>query len=81
MNVGANLSITGTAIDLSNLNTNIMLGWQLIGCPYQVAKPLTSIFDTTNCTLIKNFDGFWKPNNGTNSILNIETGKAYFLKL
>ena len=81
MNVGGNLSITGTAIDLSKINLNIVSGWQLIGCPYQVAKPLTSIFNTTNCTLIKNFEGFWKPNNSTNSILNIETGKAYFLKL
>lgn len=54
--------------------------WQLIGCPYQTARPFSILFNATNCTAIKSFDGFWIPNNSSNSIEYMEPGKAYFIK-
>lgn len=54
--------------------------WQLIGCPFQSPIPFPNYFNTANCEMIKNFDGFGMPNGTTNSINNIEPSKAYFIK-
>ncbi|MDA3883721.1 MAG: hypothetical protein PF481_10605, partial [Bacteroidales bacterium] len=54
-------------------------GWNLIGCPFQTPTPFTSDFNSTNCQLIKNFEGFWIPNETANSIENTEPGSAYYL--
>jgi len=77
MNATGDLTLTGT--ESTSTITNTTLGWQMIGCPYQTATQLSSIFNTTNCNTIKNFDGFWYPNGATNSILNLEPGKGYFI--
>ncbi|HPM13555.1 MAG TPA: discoidin domain-containing protein, partial [Bacteroidales bacterium] len=45
-----------------------------------VPTPISNYFNTTNCNMIKNFDGFWVPNGAINSIENFESGKGYFLK-
>jgi len=55
-------------------------GYQLIGCPYQYPAPLSSIFNATNCQSIKDFDGYWLPDNTMNNLSEILPGKAYFLK-
>lgn len=53
-------------------------GWQLIGCPYQNNVGFEKIFNTSNCTVIKDFSGFWIPSGSMNSIINLEPSKAYF---
>lgn len=62
-------------------------GWQLIGYPCTgvgeslfAPRPISNYFNTTNCQIIKNFDGFWVPNGTMNSIQNFEVGKGYFVK-
>ncbi|HPM13270.1 MAG TPA: hypothetical protein PK734_07255 [Bacteroidales bacterium] len=62
-------------------------GWQLIGYPCTgvgellfAPTPISNYFNTTNCKMIKNFDGFWVPFGTTNSIQNFEQGKGYWMK-
>lgn len=82
MNTAGNLVISGTPINslayfpMSTLKT----GWNLFGCPFQSPTPFSDYFNTSNSEIIKNFDGFWIPNETTNSIQNIEPGKGYFIK-
>jgi hypothetical protein len=80
MNVAGTLSITGMPIVIGSIQTNISLGWHLIGCSYQVATPLSSVFSSANITAVKNFDGFWFPNGTMNSISTLVPGKGYFMK-
>jgi endoglucanase len=77
MNSTGTLNVIGSPL-LSGLPA-IKTGLNLIGCPFQSATPLSGLFSATNCSMIKNFDGFWIPNGTTNSILNLETGKGYFI--
>ncbi|MBK8806615.1 MAG: carbohydrate-binding protein [Bacteroidales bacterium] len=79
MNTEGTLSITGTPI-VATLHTTSLQGWTIVGCPFQTAMPLSSYFNTNNCEIIKNFDGYWSPNGMQNSIQNLEPGKAYFMK-
>ena len=78
MNVTRDLTVTGpeTKTGLPTMKT----GWNLIGCPYQTATPLSTLFTPTNASAVKNFEGFWMPNGSVNSIQNLEPGKGYFLK-
>ena len=78
MNTPGTLSIQGmpTSTTLPTTKT----GWNLIGCPYQASNALSSLFNTSNISSVKNFDGFWTPNGTTNSILTIDPGKGYFAK-
>jgi hypothetical protein len=55
-------------------------GWNLVGCPYQTSKALSILFNTTNCTAVKSFEGFWIPGAGLNSITNLDPGKGYFVE-
>lgn len=79
MNTAGTLTLSGMPCKVATSYTAATT-WQLLGCTYKTATPFTSIFDATNCSAIKNFDGFWMPNNNTSSILNIEPGKGYFIK-
>jgi len=78
MNTIGTLQITGAPMD-SKFNPVLQKGWQLIGCQYQNTKAFSSVYDSTQCQSIKNFDGFWIPNGTANSILNFEPGKGYLL--
>jgi len=80
INATGKFVVAGSPLINNNLQFTIKNGWQLIGCPYQTASPFSTYFTTNNCSLIKNFEGFWFPSGTTNSILNIEPGKGYFLK-
>ncbi|MDA3882083.1 MAG: pectinesterase family protein [Bacteroidales bacterium] len=77
MNNAGTLNISGVPIPISNFQ--FLNGWNLIGCPYQVITPFSTDFNTSNCELIKNFDGFWEPNGSLNGIENMEPGKGYFI--
>lgn len=79
MNAAGTLSITGTPFLFSNFQINSFSNFQMIGCPYQIATPLSNFFSASNCEIIKNFEGYWTPNGTTNSIQNFEPGKAYYL--
>lgn len=79
MNVAGSLALFGKPLAQSLIPSTFKTGWQIIGCPYQTATAISSIFNDTNSFKIKNFDGFWIPNGTTNSILNFESGKGYLL--
>jgi PKD repeat protein len=71
------LNIAGQAS--TSVLTTPTTGWQMIGCPFQSAKTIPSVIDSTKVTFIKNFEAFWS-GNPTDLLLTIEPGKGYFLK-
>lgn len=79
MNAVGTLIIQGVTLS-HPLNAKKETGWQLIGCPYQSATPFSQDFDATNCSAIKNFEGFWMPDKTNNSIQYLESGKGYFVR-
>ncbi|MBK8807061.1 MAG: hypothetical protein IPO21_10595 [Bacteroidales bacterium] len=80
MYTAGTLSVTGTPISFSNFQITTFSNWILIGCPFQTPTPFSDYFNTSNCEIIKNFEGFWQPNNVLNSINSIEPGKGYFIQ-
>lgn len=78
MNTAGSLIINGVPTQTVHA-ISLTSGWQLIGCPYQSSTPFTSLFNENNCSVIKNFDGFWKPNSPNSSIEAFEPGKGYFI--
>lgn len=78
MNAAGSISITGTAVtpSIGTLKT----GWQMVGCLYQLATPITTAFTILNITTIKNLDIFWH-SDGAGTLQNIEPGKGYFVKV
>lgn len=79
MNAVGTLIIQGVTLS-HPLNAKKETGWQLIGCPYQSVTPFSQDFDATNCSAIKNFEGFWMPDETNNSIQYLESGKGYFVR-
>jgi len=80
MNIAGSLTFFGKPLTQSLNTLTLKTGWQIIGCPYQTATAISSIFNDTNSLKIKNFDGFWIPNGTANSLTQIVPGKGYFLK-
>lgn len=83
MNTAGTLTISG--IPCTGESFFATTGWQLIGYPCTgeslfTPTPISNYFNATNCQMIKNFVGYWQPGGTTNSITNLEPGKAYFLK-
>ncbi|MBK8805372.1 MAG: M4 family metallopeptidase [Bacteroidales bacterium] len=62
---------------LSNLNS----GWHLVGCPYPVEKPFNTIFNNDNLLQIKNFEGFYDPNDTKSTLQLFVPGMGYFVKI
>lgn len=54
--------------------------WQLIGSPFHESTSFTNFLNNTNCLIVKNFEGFWIPNNTMSSISNFNRGIGYFIK-
>ena len=80
MNVADTLIIYGTpSVETQNF-ASLQSGWQLIGCPYQTSTAFSTIFNTTNSKIIKDFNGYWIPTGTTNSITSFIPGKGYFIK-
>ncbi|HPM13048.1 MAG TPA: hypothetical protein PK734_06135, partial [Bacteroidales bacterium] len=82
MNTAGTLTISG--IPCTGILQYAPTGWQLIGYPCTgilplAPTPISNYFNTTNCRIIKNFDGYWQPGGVNNSITNFEPGKAYFV--
>jgi hypothetical protein len=80
MNAAETINIVGMPTVETRLIASLPNGWNLIGCPYQTATALSSLFNATNTQVVKNFDGFWIPSGSTNSITTVDPGKGYFLK-
>jgi len=80
MNVAGTLNVVGNPIVETLSAASLHNGWNLVGCPYQSATPIATIFNTSNSKLVKNLDGYWIPNGTINSISSFEPNKAYFLK-
>lgn len=80
MNNDGVLSVTGNPVNESTFMFNLKTGWNMIGCPFKNATNFSDLFNATNCELIKNFDGFWAPDNIQSGILQLFPGKGYFLK-
>ena len=78
MNVAGTLTLIGTptATSLPTINS----GWNLLGCPYQTSTPFTTNFNATNTQIIKNFDGFWIPNDALSTLSSLVPGKGYYIK-
>lgn len=79
MNTAGTLSITGIPITTDNYY-NLSEGWNLIGCPYQTAEEINTIFNTSDIQVIKDFEDFWQSGNTLNSLEQLQPGKAYYLK-
>lgn len=80
MNTAGTLSISGIPVSDTQTFSQANPSWQIIGCPYQNQTPFSSIFNTSNCSVIKNFSGFWAPSGTTSSLSGFDPGKAYFMK-
>ncbi|MCK9561371.1 MAG: endo-1,4-beta-xylanase [Bacteroidales bacterium] len=84
MNTAGTLEISGKLAVTPLQATSLHKGWNMIGYPCMGGEslnpePISNYFNTTNCEIVKNFDGFWQPNGSTNSIYNFESGKGYFV--
>ena len=80
MNNAGTLIVSGTIATQTVQASTLKTGWQLIGCPYQSTTTLSTLFNATNCLMVKNFDGFWIPSTSSNSITTLDPGKGYFIK-
>ena len=84
MNTPGTIEITGIPSVQTLHATSLTEGWNLIGYPCTgeslfAPTPISDYFDETNCQIIKNFDGFWMPNEPTSSLNTFELGKGYFI--
>ncbi len=74
-------------VELSGVQTtattaSLKSGWNLVGCPFATAATIDATYGTvlSATSVVKDFTGFWMLNGTTNSINDIEPGKAYFIK-
>lgn len=69
-------SIPITGLDKQSSLPTLKQGWNLVGIPVSTSLPPSTFFDIIT---IKNFDGFYEPNNTMSTISVLEAGKAYFI--
>lgn len=80
MNTAGVLEITGVpTVETPNLGVSTV-GWNLIGCPFQNTTEFSLFFDETNVQIIKDFNGFWIPNDPVSSIDSFAPGRGYYVK-
>ncbi|MBK8806151.1 MAG: PKD domain-containing protein [Bacteroidales bacterium] len=80
MNTAGSLVIYGSTFNKTLKIYESNGKWQLIGCPTTNATPFSQYYNQNNCSIIKNFDGFWNPTGSTNSLNTFELGQGYFIK-
>lgn len=57
--------------------SSLHTGWNLVGVPSSSALPLATYSDAV---IIKDFNGFYEVGNMQSSLIEMESGKAYFIK-
>ncbi|MBK8805142.1 MAG: hypothetical protein IPO21_00260 [Bacteroidales bacterium] len=72
------LSVEGTPV-FTPKTFSFKKGWNMIGCPIQTSRNFTDQLQGTSTTVVKDFEGFWKPNDPTSSIIKFEPGKGYYI--
>jgi uncharacterized protein YjdB len=77
------LSIVGSYTSKTTVSilSQAKSGWNLVGCPNQLATAIATAFDITKFSIIKNFLGYYIPGNTSNSLSTIKPNEGYFLKL
>lgn len=81
--VSASTSLTVNGIPTGNLSFPLKKGWNMMGYPMQSNSSINTAFSNISSQIItvKNFDGFWQPASSTNSLINLEPGKGYFINV
>ena len=80
MKTAGELKISGTPLAAINYMRDKSQSWKLIGTPFQSPTDFSELYYMLNCTEIKDFNGFWRPNATGNNMTQFEPGKAYFVK-
>lgn len=75
--VDETISISGIPVEVHG-HASLQQGWNLVGVPSSGSVPVT---DFTNATIIKDFDTFYEKGSLNNSLTELESGKAYFVKI
>ncbi|MBK8806722.1 MAG: hypothetical protein IPO21_08775 [Bacteroidales bacterium] len=75
------VKLTGLPITL--VVYTLKTGWNMLGYPKKTTTNISIALKTieTKTVTVKSFDGFWEPNGATNSILQFEPNKAYYIKV
>jgi len=76
------ISVKGTSLtnQVKTSISSLQAGWQMKGNPFSALSEFELLFDLQSVESIKNFDGFFIPDNSLNSIENLIPGKGYFVK-
>lgn len=72
------LVISGNAV--KSYTSELKTGWNLIGVPLSINVGISTIIPSKTIQ-IKDFDGFYEPENSLNSISNFESGKGYYIRV
>lgn len=80
MKAAGELKLTGTPLVAINYLRDKSQSWKLIGTPFQSPTDFSELYNMTNCSEIKNFDGFWQPLGTQKNMTQFEPGKAYFVR-
>ena len=79
MNAAGTLSVVGIPVE-TRLIASQNAGWNLTGCSFQTSTAFSTVYNATNCDIIKDFEGFWVPAGTLNGMSTFENGKGYFVK-
>jgi hypothetical protein len=82
MKVAATLTVMGlpTTFTATKLMNVMKTGWNMVGCIYQTSTAISTAFDITKISSLKNFSGFYIPNGTANSLTNVVPNNGYFVK-
>lgn len=74
-------TVTVSGTEISATEPALKQGWNLIGSPFSSSKTVSAFFGTNiqNVKTIKDFNTIYTNGGTTNTLQNIEPGKAYFL--
>lgn len=81
--VTSSQTLTKTGSPTSKQSVQLRQGWNLIGFPFNETKDIMTVIApiSDKVEYVKNFDGFWQPDNPVNSITNFQPGIGYFIKV
>jgi len=72
-------TIVSNVVTNTTVSTSLKKGWNLIGVPNLLSLAVSKL--PTETIIIKNFDGFYIPNNGLSQITELKSGNGYFIKV